>query len=379
MNTPRILLYFIFFLTIACDSSQSSTHETISSDETPLIKYAKGFVITQQNNHKQIEVMQPYPGAAVGYKYLLVPYGESIPDHEADVKVIRIPITSIVCTSTTHMPLLDYLEKSSALVGFPTLDYISSKKIRQLIDQGMVTELGVDKGMNIELLISLKPDLVMGYTMSGDYGQFKKIEELGIPVVINAEYLEHHPLGRAEWIKFMGMFFNLESMADSIFSAIEMNYLATSSLTDTLTAKPTVLSGIVYGDTWFLPGGQNYAARLFKDAGYQYLWSDNSSNGYLQLSFEAVYEKANQADYWIGVASYKSLKEVKESDSRYEKFNAFQSGKVFSYDARQGARGGSEFLESGYLRADIVLNDLVKIAHPDLLPDHTLYFHKKLP
>jgi iron complex transport system substrate-binding protein len=224
----------------------------------------------------------------------------------------------------------------------------------------------------------LKPDMVMGYTMSSDYGQFKKVEELNVPVVINAEYLEKHPLGRAEWIKFMALFFNKEKMADSVFNVIEKNYTETKNLTLTASKLPTVLSGIVYGDAWFLPGGQNYASKILKDAGCSYLWGDDPSNGYLELSFESVYEKARNADLWIGVATLKSLEEIKNADHRYTKFKPYQAKQVYTYDARKGAKGGSEFLELGYLRPDIILKDLVKIAHPALLPEYALYFHKKL-
>lgn len=334
--------------------------------------------MSQLGNSKLVEVTYPYQGATSGYKYLLVPRGETVPEHGSDTRVIFIPLRSIVCTSTTHIPLLDYLDETDKLVGFPTTDYISSEKMRKRIDEGKIQELGIDKGLNLERLASLKPDVVMGYTLSSDYGQLKKVEDLGIPVIVNAEYLEKHPLGRAEWIKFMAMFFNKEKMADSLFVEIEKNYLETQAYADTTKRKPTVLSGIVYGDAWFLPGGQNYASKLLKDAGCNYLWGEDPSHGYLELSFESIYEKARNADLWIGVATFSSLEELKMKDHRYAKFKAFQQKQVYTYDARKGAKGGSEFMELGYLRPDIILKDLVKIAHPELLPDYTLYFHKKL-
>jgi iron complex transport system substrate-binding protein len=344
----------------------------------PSVSYAKGFRVSNSGNAKLVEVLYPYQGATSGYKYLLVNKGDSVPAHDVDTKVIYTPINSIVCTSTTHIPLLDYLNESEKLVGFPTLDYISSEATRKLIDAGKVKELGTDKGMNIEQLAVLKPNLVMGYTMTADYGQFRKIEELGMPVVINAEYLEEHPLGRAEWIKFTALFFGKEKVADSVFQVIEKNYNETKAKAEKVQQKPTVLSGVVYGDAWFLPGGQNYAAKLLSDAGCEYLWASDSSKGFLQLSFESVYEKANAADIWIGVASFTTLEEVKNADERYAKFKPYQTKQVFTYNARKGAKGGSEFLELGYLRPDIILNDLVKIAHPELLPEYELYFHKRL-
>ncbi|MBT1700555.1 ABC transporter substrate-binding protein [Fulvivirgaceae bacterium PWU4] len=369
----------LMLLCLGCKQKDTAQSAVSTPGPTSLnLRYAEGFKMSLLGNSKLVEVTYPYQGATSGYKYLLVPRGEAVPEHEPDTRVIFIPLRSIVCTSTTHIPLLDYLDETDKLVGFPTTDYISSEKMRKRIDEGKIQELGIDKGLNLERLASLKPDVVMGYTLSSDYGQLKKVEDLGVPVIVNAEYLEKHPLGRAEWIKFMAMFFNREKMADSLFVEIEKNYLETQAYADTTKRKPTVLSGIVYGDAWFLPGGQNYASKLLKDAGCNYLWGEDPSHGYLELSFESIYEKARNADLWIGVATFSSLEELKMKDHRYAKFKAFQQKQVYTYDARKGAKGGSEFMELGYLRPDIILKDLVKIAHPELLPDYTLYFHKKL-
>ncbi|MBS1486486.1 MAG: ABC transporter substrate-binding protein [Bacteroidetes bacterium] len=326
-----------------------------------------------------VTVGYPYQGAALGYEYMLVKKGTEIPAHDKKVQVISVPLTSVVCTSTTHIPLLDYLGETEKLIGFPTTDYISSEKMRQRIDAGKVTDLGIDKGMDIEKLVMLKPSLVMGYTMTSDLGQLKKINQLGIPVVINAEYLEEHPLGRAEWIKFMAVFFDKEKMADSIFNAIEKEYLSTKDLMANQTNKPTVLSGVMYGDAWFMPGGKNYAAKLLADAGCHYLWNGTDDKGFLQISFESVYAKARNADLWIGASDYKTLDELVSADKRYALFNPFKNKTIYTYTARQGAKGGNGFLELGYLRPDLILKDLVKIAHPEMLTGYSLYFYKKLP
>lgn len=359
---------------VAC-TQKKNTDSTSASTQ---LKYASGFSVRTEGHAKHVTINLPYPGAQVAYHYLLVPHGEEVPAHDNQTQVIFTPIKKIVCTSTTHIPLLDYINETEALVGFPTTDYISSEKMRHRVDEGMVTDLGVDKGMNLEVLYSLAPDLVMSYTMTGDLGQLKKIKELAIPVVINAEYLEKHPLGRAEWIKFMALFFDKEKEAESVFNEIENDYNKTKQLIESDTPRPTVLSGIVYGEAWFMPGGKNYAAHLLSDAGADYLWRDTDTNGFLELSFESVYEKAKTADLWIGVGSFSSLSEIKAADSRYTLFKPFQDKEVYTYNARTGAKGGSEFLELGYLRPDLILKDLVKIAHPELLPDYQLFFHSRL-
>jgi iron complex transport system substrate-binding protein len=370
------LLFTIIFA--GCTSRSSENAAPGGSSASMIIKYATGFKVSPLGNAKLVEVTYPFQGASSGYKYLLVPKGEE-PPPAPEARIVYTPVESIVCTSTTHIPLLDYLGETQSLIGFPTTDYISSEKMRQRIAAGKVMELGIDNGLNLERLAVLNPGLVMGYSMSADYGQFRKIEALGIPVVINGEYLEQHPLGRAEWIKFMGLFFNKERQADSVFSAIEKNYLETKAAVTGASDRPAVLSGIVYGDAWFLPGGENYAARLFRDAGCLYVWKDNDSNGFLQLSFESVYEKAHDADLWVGTGTFKTLEELRAADHRYARFKAFQKKQVYNYDARIGSTGGNEYLELGYLRPDLILRDLVKIAHPETLPDHTLFFHRRLP
>jgi iron complex transport system substrate-binding protein len=366
-------------LLVACSLLSCNSKKIVSDINTSSnTKYAQGFKVTSVGNSKLVEVNYPYQNATSGYKYLLVPKGEPSPAHDEQTQVISVPIENIVCTSTTHIPLLDYIGETDKLIGFPTTDYISSEKMRMRIDAGKIKDLGIDKGMNIEMLYTLKPAVVMGYTMTKDIGQLKKIQELGIPVLINAEYLEKHPLGRAEWIKFMALFFGKEKQADSVFTEIEKEYLTTQKLASEVQIKPTVLSGIVYGDAWFMPGGQNYAAKLLKDAGCEYLWSSDSTSGFLQLSFESVYSKAKEADRWIGVGSFKTLDEIKATEERYALFKPFKEKQVYSNDTRKGAKGGSEFLELGYLRPDLILKDLVKIAHPELLPKYELYFHKRL-
>lgn len=367
----------IVFLSCTRPKKEAENFSAASAGQVKL-KYARGFTITNLGNAKQVKVLYPFQGATSGYTYLLVKRGEAVPPHDKDTRIITIPLQTIVCTSTTHIPLLDYLNETDKLVGFPTTDYISSEKMRKRIDEGKVQELGIDKGLNLERMAMLKPDMVMGYTMSSDYGQFKKMEALGVPVVLNAEYLEKHPLGRAEWIKFMAAFFDKEQEADTVFNAIEKSYNDAKSLADNTLFNPAVLSGIVYGDAWFLPGGKNYAAKLFKDAGCNYLWEADSSHGFLELSFESVYSKAKEADLWIGVGTFKNLNEIQASDYRYSKFKPFRQKQVYTYNARVGAKGGSEFLELGYLRPDFILKDLIKIAHPELLPDYDLYFHEKL-
>jgi iron complex transport system substrate-binding protein len=368
----------ILLLFYSCQHGPSNESFEANSFTRIQPEFATGFSIEEYGDYKKLIINTPFQGAGEGVSYVLLPEGSELSDMFPDEKVINTPIESIVCTSTTHIPLLDYLEVESALIGFPTLDYISSSSIRKRIDEGKVAELGAQVNLNLEVLVSIQPDLVMGYSLNGDLTQLGKIENSGIPVVLNSEYLESHPLGRAEWIKVMGLLFNKMSLADSVFNEIKREYQGVTQKVSGTLERPEVLSGVVYGDTWFLPGGENYASKIIADAGGNYLWAADTSSGFLQLSFESVYSMAADADIWIGVASYNSLEQLINGDSRYSEFLPYKERQVYSYNKRMGEKGGNEYLELGYLRPDIILKDLVTIFHPGLLEGRDLYFYEQL-
>ena len=367
MKFHHLILLLTFAIQPVCTSPESdiSVRGTIAPN-----RYATGFSleITDQG------VKKIHTASASFY---LFPENLVIPDSLPKNRVIRTPVKRIVCTSTSHIPLLDYLNVESSLVGFPTPDYISSPDVREQINAGRVTDVGIDQSVNMERILTLEPDVVMGYSL-GQGNNLDKISSVGIPVLLNNEFLEKHPLGRAEWIRVAGWLFGKEALADSLFHTIEQRYTDLIKLTSDLDNRPSVFSGVMYGDTWFLPGGKNNMSRLFLDAGLNYLWSEDESNGFLELSFESVLEKAGDADLWIGVANFNSLDELRSSDERYGLFEAFRHGNIYTYDARRGPTGGSEYLELGYLRPDLILSDLISIGHPGLTGSDTSFFRAKL-
>ncbi len=377
MRVAVNIFVFVNFISIifSCNPQQE---DLVESGIKIQLQYATGFRIEEFNGYKKVEIISPFLGASSGFTYYLVPRGAETPEVIQNKSIIRVPVESIVCTSTTHIPLLEYLDVAGTLKGFPNTDYISSKLVREMINEKQVTDLGREQGINMEILLSLEPELVMGYLVTGDLGQLGKIEQMGIPIIINAEYMESHPLGRAEWIKFVAVFYNKLAKADSIFSEIESRYNLALGKVNKAANRPSVLSGVVYGDTWFLPGGKNYASKIINDAGGNYLWKDDSSSGFLELGFEVVYEKASRADFWIGTASYNTLQDLEDGDVRYTLFDPFKSGQVFSYNKRISEKGGNEYLELGYLRPDLILNDLVMILHPEYYQEDKLFFFMPL-
>ena len=232
--------------------------------------------------------------------------------------------------------------------------------------------------INLELLLATQPDVVIAFDLGGESSILDKIIEAGIPIVYNSDFLEETALGRAEWIKFFGYIFDKFNLADSIFNGIVERYDQLKNLTQNVIERPSVFSGVVYGDTWFLPGGKNWSAQFIRDAGGTYIWGDDMSPGWLELSFETVLDRAREAQFWIGVASINTRAELMTQDSRYELFEAYQKQRIYNYNKRIGENGGFDFFESAYARPDLVLADLIWILHPELLPNHITYYFQKI-
>ncbi len=345
------------------------------------IKYAKGFSVKNYKTHKVLEIKNPWPNADKSYKYLLIDKinasKTTFPKDEFD-GIILNPIKKIVVTSTTHIPALELLNVETTLIGYPGTAYISSEKTRERIDNGLIRELGKNEGINTEILLELKPDLVIGFGIDGNNRSFETIKKSGIPVIYNGDWVENSPLAKAEWIKFFGVLYNKEKEADSIFNRIENDYLEAKKLAEKVKNKPTVLSGAMHNDIWFLPNGTSTEAQLLKDANVNYLWQDSKGTGSLQLNFESVFIKAKDADIWLSPSNYNSLESLKNGNSQHAMFKAFQNKNVYSFNNTNGKSGGVLYYELGMTRPDLVLKDIIKICHPELLKDYKPYFFKRL-
>ncbi|MDG3581532.1 ABC transporter substrate-binding protein [Galbibacter pacificus] len=345
------------------------------------IEYAKGFSIQKQGNLTIIKVNAPWPNARKTYTYALIDKKkmETIRINSSLYDaVIPTPVNRLVATSTTHIPAIEALGVENTLIGFPGTNYVSSKKVRKKIDEGKVTNLGLNESINTEVLVNLQPELIMGFTVEGQNKTYSTIENAGIPVVYNGDWVEETPLGKAEWIKFFGPFFQKGREADSIFNSIAKSYQEAKTLATTAKNKPTVLSGSMFKDIWYVPAGKSWVAHFLEDANANYLWKDSFGTGSLSLNFETVLEKAKNADFWIGPGQFVSYNQLKETNKHYTQFKAYKDKKVYTYSLATGVTGGLLYYELAPNRPDIVLKDIIHILHPEILPDYKTVFFKQL-
>ena len=375
---------FLFLVTLVFFNCKKETKKQLqieSKHQEIALKYAKGFSIKTYDTYKVLEIKTPWPNAEKAYRYLLInkthanKTGFVTGEYDG---IIAQPIQKIVVTSTTHIPALELLGVAETLVGFPGTDYISSEKIRTNINNSSIRELGKNEGLNTEILLELNPDLVIGFGIDGNNGSLETIKKSGIPVIFNGDWVESSPLAKAEWIKFFGALYNKEKEADSIFNTIEKDYLEVKQLAKNAKTKPTVLSGAMHSDIWYLPNGTSTEAQLLKDANVNYLWNHTEGSGSLKLNFESVFVKAKGADIWLNPSNYSSLKALKNANENHALFDAFQNKSIYTFNNTTGSSGGVLYYELGMTRPDLVLKDITKICHPELLVNHKPYFFKPL-
>ncbi|MCD6331771.1 MAG: ABC transporter substrate-binding protein [Bacteroidales bacterium] len=337
------------------------------------ICYARGFSIAPSDSGWVLTITgQPDLGLPE-YRYRLVS------DHLATggSDEIVVPVKHIAASSTTHVGFLLALHQDNRLAGVTNPGRIYNDSLFIRYRSGSLSNLGRDMAYELEPLIEVNPDLIV---QTGFEGQMTgRISKNGMPApVLNIlEWRESHPLGRAEWIKVFGLVTGQLTAADSLFRIIENRYNQLVHTVLNVNNKPLVMTGNNFKGTWYMPGGENFMARLFRDGGMTYPFADTPNRGSLALSFETVLDRFSSAKVWIGVNAVSRTVLLKE-DERYRSFSSLRTGRIFSINGKVNQRGANDFWESGVVRPDIILQDIINMAHPGLLQDHELCYFKVL-
>lgn len=388
MRSLSYLLVLVAFISCKTEQKETVSDSILIENSTQKLdtvitqlKYAEGFSVENYSNYKVLTITKPWPKAEKVYKYVIISKENmakaTFATDEYDGIIVN-PVENIVVTSTTHIPALELLGAEQSLVGFPGTDYISSEKTRERIANGKIRELGKNEGINTEVLLEINPNVVIGFGVDGVNKTFETVKKAGIPVIYNGDWVESSALAKAEWIKFFGVLFNKEKEADSIFNQIETDYLAAKQLAQNAKTQPTVLCGAMHKEVWYLPNGSSPEAQFLKDANTNYLWKNTSGNGSLALSFEAVLDKAKDAELWLSPSYYTSFEQLEKANTLYTNFEAFKTKNIYTFSNTTGKTGGVLYYELGTARPDLVLKDIIKVCHPELLKDYKPYFFKKL-
>lgn len=381
--------------------------------DTLVFKYAKRLTVVRYDGYTDVTLQNPWKEGKTLHHYVLVPAGQPLPDGLPHATVIRTPLKRSVIFTTVHCALLQMLHAEDRIGGVADLKYIKIPYIHEQVAKGNVADCGDGMSPIIEKIIDLQPDalLLSPFENSGGYG---KVEEIDIPIVECAEYMELTPLGRAEWMRFYGMLFGCEREADSLFAVVDSSYQALKALahqpstispqpsaithhpsslspqpsaishhpsslrhqTSAISPHPSVILDKVTGSVWYVPGGKSTIGQMLSDAGGNYPWADDEHSGSVSLPFETVLERAGDCDLWLFRYSSDhpiTYKELLSEHHGYDQFKAYRNHAVYSCNVEL-----SLFYEEAPFRPDFLLGDFLRILHPDIpnLPD--LRYYRKL-
>ena len=339
------------------------------------MKYAENLTLIKGEGYTEAILRNPWDTTAILRTYLLIDKNQEVPDHLPEGTIVRTPLSKALVYTATHCNLINELDAVESIGGICEIQYIKVPAIIEGCKNGTIVNAGEGTNPDIEKIIDLHPDalLLSPYENSGGHGQ---VEKLKIPIIECADYMETSALGSAEWIRFYGLLFGREALADSIFMEVEKNYNELKALANSQANKPKLMCELKSGSAWYTPGGRSTTGRLYKDAGAEYLFAHYPNSGAVPLSFETVFEKAEGADIWLMKYNHptdKTLSSLREDYAPYAQFKAFKDKQVYGCNTAY-----MKYYEDFPFHPDKVLKDLIKIFHPSLLPEYELNYFSKL-
>lgn len=369
-----ITLLCLLFLA-SCISNKKTSLEAFNQDVyTP--EYSSGFKILGADNAQStlIQVFNPWQGAKeVEMSYFVSRNGEQAPT-EFTGPTIAAGAKRIVCMSSSYIAMLDALGQVDRIVAVSGINYVSNPYI--LAHKDSIKDMGPE--MNYELLLGLKPDVVLLYGIGdAQTAVTDKLKELAIPYMYVGEYLEESPLGKAEWMVALSELTDSREKGIEIFSEIPKRYQALKALTASVEQRPTVMFNTPWNDSWIMPSTKSYMAQLVNDAGADYIYKENTSNSSAPIGLETAYGLIQKADYWINVGMASSLDELKAVNPKFTDAKSVREKTAYNNNLRLTATGGNDYWESAVVRPDVVLRDLIHIFHPELVSD-SLYYYRHL-
>ena len=358
----------------AC-GGKSKTASVIEAEEAIPLRYAENLNLSATEDYTIARLRNPWDTTRILHTYVLVDKEKSLPADLPEGTLVRTPLSKAVVYSSVHCGLLNQIGALKSIGGVCDLKYIKLQEVQDGCRTGSIADVGNGMNPDIEKIIDLHPDAIMlsPFENSGGYG---RVEKLNIPIIECADYMETSALGRAEWMRFYGLLFGQAQKADSLFAEVEKNYNELKALVAPLSYAPSVISELKNGSAWYVPGGKSTSARIYADAGANYVFADDEHSGSVPLTFETVFDKGQNADFWLikyNQAIDKTYKELEQDYAPYTGFRAFKERNIYGCNT-----GKVDFYEDSPFHPDRLLKDLIKIFHPTLLEGYELKYFTKL-
>lgn len=370
--------FFRFILLFVCIAAMSSCggrqNATGVAGDTVSLSYARNITIVRYDGFVEVTLLNPWKQGRQLHRYILVPRADSARvASPSEGTVVYTPVERSVVFSSPLCQLMVWLGAEKGIRGVCDAGYVHVPYVKQKLKEGVVADCGSGMSPSVERIVALRPQAL--FVSPFENGSYGSVEQLGIPIIECADYMETSALGRAEWMKFYGMLAGKEREADSLFAVVEHEYSRLSVLAKTSRRKVKVITERNYGGVWYCPGGGSSMGRLIADANGRYVFASDGHSGSLSLAPEAVISKAADADVWLFVYPGNRPLNAAELLAEYEGYRimaAFKRGDIYEC----GSDVTSYFDEISF-RPDWLLRDLVRIFHPQLkIPGEQRYYKR---
>lgn len=371
--------WFLYFILIFLSSCTAKQEKESNKTKASGVKYAKGFTLENTEHYKKLSILNPWDDYKTYATYYVLKDSikPKVIGNELTFYFKQTPKTIALHTAaqTASLKALN-LEKYVKGITDPRFFYES--KYSERLERKELIQTSNQVQINKERILLLQPDIVITSGWNNINSDYQLLIKMGIPPLFMIEWMETKPLGRAEWIKAIALLFDKEKEADSLFKLVETNYLAIKKEQSKNKSKPKILHGEEYNGVWYVAGGQSYIAQLYADAGAEYLWKKNDKSGSLALDVEIILEKGINADFWFTTFGQNTADINYINQEKYSILKSVKENNIYSNTNRTRVMGGNDFWETGNLRPDFILKDIVNILYHKENSSDSLIFYKKL-
>ena len=373
---PALFLSLAALWGSGCGNSEKTEISAEKCGELPALEYSKNLKIGTTCGQSVAEIRSIVGSDTLVRRFILKKRttegtgtvenaGNTAPEL-SDAVTLYVPLQRVVALSSAQIGYMTRLGVQDRIVGVGEGRYIVDSTLYAKFAAGQVAEVGNGGTIDLEKLITLKPDLAMTFATGDAHDNYKRINAHDIPLALTSEWQEESPLAKAEWLKLYGALFGMETLADSIFEQSKSSYtaIANGGVAGVSPARggseqqrasegdssptqpcPRVLVGMSYGGVWYAPGGNSFTAKLIKDAGGCYLWESDTSRE-LKFTLEEIMTVADSADMWVNPGMFSTPDEILTAEPRVKFIRAFNEKRVCQNDGRKGPGGGNDFYES---------------------------------
>ncbi len=361
----------ILAITLLCSCGGNTRQQDSMAGDTVRMKYAENICIVKCDGYTKVELANPWRKGSLLHTFILVDK-DAEKTHLPEGIVVEVPLMKSAVSSGVHGSLITELGALKSICAVFEVEYYSNKDILREYKAGRILNLGSSMTPNIEAIINAHPDaLLLSPFENSGYGQ---IDNLNIPIIDCADYMETSPLGRAEWMKFYGLLYGKSHEADSLFNTVEAEYIRLKEMAKKNTAHPKVVNDIITGSTWYVPGGNSTTGQLIADAGGDYIFKNEDKSGSIAMAPEAVFEKSQDADVWIFKYTQptdKTYDQLAAESPMYSQIKAFKDKNVFGCNLSY-----VPFYNDLPFHPDRHLRELIKMFCPKSMPDYQLKYYK---